>query len=247
MKVTNYRLLLIFIVLSIMHGCTKEEVPYFSGSNSANFWLHHYNYSFYGATTAELPQDTIVLDIAIVGRLAVNDRYASAEAVFDPEGTPQEECLTTASTDQYKILGGVIKANSQYGKFKILVKNSELLSNEEFLKLKIKMVENKDFAIGLRENNSITLTWSRKFLPPVTWEAMRFFFCSVYSTRVYRIFMEVTGLKEFYFYQGQITMQEAYVMGKNFGDKVREISAIQGSPLLHDDGENAGLPIIPKY
>ncbi|MDD4296816.1 MAG: DUF4843 domain-containing protein [Ruminiclostridium sp.] len=247
MKITNYRLVLNLLVLITMFGCNKEDVPYFSGSNSANFWLHHYNYSLFGATTSELPQDTIVLDIALVGRLADYDRYADAEAVPDLAGTPEDERLTTATPDQYKILEGIIKANEQYGKLKVLIKNPEILANQEFLKLKIKMVENEDFGIGLKENNSITLTWSRKYLPPATWVAMRFFFCSVYSTRVYRIFMEVTGLKEFYYYEGKITMQEAYVMGKNFGNRVRELSAIQGSPLLHDDGENAGLPIVPIY
>ncbi|OFY44990.1 MAG: hypothetical protein A2X18_13685 [Bacteroidetes bacterium GWF2_40_14] len=247
MKKTNYRLVLSFLVLMTFFGCKKVEVPYFSGSNSANFWLHQYNYSLFGATTTELPEDTIILDIAIVGRLADYDRYATAKAVPDSAGTPEDKRLTTATPDQYKIIGGIIKANEKIGKFKVLIKNPEVLATRESLKLKIMMAENEDFKIGLRENNWVALTWSRKFLPPATWHAMRFFFCSVYSTQVYKIFMSVTGLKEFYYYEGKVTMQEAYVMGKNFGDRVRALSAIQGSPLLHDDGENAGLPIIPIY
>jgi hypothetical protein len=246
MKLLYYKLVLCLLVLIPIFGCKKEVIPYFIGGDSANFWLHVYNFSLFGATTAQKPQDTIILDIALSGKLADHDRFASAVAVPDPAGTPDASRLTTATSDQYQILGGVIKANAQYGKFKILVKNPELLANQDLL-LKIKMTENADFVLGLAENNFVNLKWSRKILQPATWNAMRFFFCATYSTQVYKIFMEVTGLKEFYYYQGQITQEEGFVMGKNFGDRVRQLSAQQGSPLLHDDGANAGLPIVPIY
>src|SRR3989339_555493 len=141
MKKTNYRLVLSFLVLMTFFGCKKVEVPYFSGSNSANFWLHQYNYSLFGATITELPEDTIILDIAIVGRLADYDRYATAKAVPDSAGTPEDKRLTTATPDQYKIIGGIIKANEKIGKFKVLIKNPEVLATRESLKLKIMMAE----------------------------------------------------------------------------------------------------------
>jgi hypothetical protein len=246
MKLKIYRLALSSLVLITLFGCKKEVIPYFSGGNSANFWLHVYNFSLFGATTAVKPQDTIILDIALSGKISDKDRIASAVAVPDLPGTPEASRLTTATPDQYQILGGVIKAKELYGKFKIVVKNPELLANQDLL-LKIKMVETQDFVLGLTENNYINLKWSRKILQPATWNAMRFFFCATYSTQVYKIFMEVTGLKEFYYYQGQITQEEGFVMGTNFGNRVRQLSALQGSPLLHDDGVNAGLPIVPIY
>lgn len=246
MKLKNYRLALCFLVLMTSFGCKKEVIPYFTGGNSANFWLHVYNFSLFGATTAVKPQDTIILDIALSGKLEDHDRIASAVAVPDPAGTLDAARLTTATPDQYQILGGVIPAKQLYGKFKILVKNPELMANQDLL-LKIKMTETADFVLGLTENNYINLKWSRKILQPATWNAMRYFFCATYSTQVYKIFIEVTGLKEFYYYQGQITAEEGFVMGTNFGNRVRALSALQGSPLLHDDGANAGLPIIPIY
>lgn len=246
MKLANYKLILCFIVLITMFGCKKETIPYFTGNDSANFWVHSFNFSLYGATTTQLPQDTAILDIALSGKLADHDRTVMAVAVPDPAGTADTNRLTTATPDQYQILGGVIKANQQYGKFKIVVKNPSILATQDLL-LKVKMTQTTDFVPGLAENNYVNIRWSRKFLQPATWKAMRFFFCATYSTQVYRIFMEVTGLKEFYYYEGLVTQQEGEVMGRNFGNRVRALSAQQGSPLLHDDGPNAGLPIIPIY
>lgn len=33
--------------------------------------------------------------------------------------------------------------------------------------------------------------------------------------------MQVTGLKEFYYYEGIVSVDEAYVMGRNFGNVLR--------------------------
>ncbi len=247
MKIMNYKLILSLLAFSVLYSCTKEEVPYFSGKDSANFWIHTQNLSLYGKTPAELPQDTIVMDIALSGRRADYDRFTTAVAVEDTAGTPEESKKTTAAPGTYIILGGTIPANELNGKFKVVLKNTSALDNDASVKLRIKMVETEDFVIGLRENNYIDIVWSRAILQPPTWRAMRFFFCAVYSTTVYKIFMEVTGLKEFYYYEGQISQEEGFVMGKKFGDRVRELSAQQGSPLLHEDGLNAGLPIIPIY
>ena len=146
----------------------------------------------------------------------------------------------------YKILGGVVKANEEYGKFMVEVYNSNELKDNE-LKLNLAIKDNKDFSVGLNENRSITITWSQKIMQPTTWRAMRFFFCSTYSTQVYKVFMQATGLKEFYYYEGIVSVDEAYVMGRNFGNIVRAYEKEHGTPMLHDDGTAAGTPIIPLH
>lgn len=242
------KIIFLFSLMSFfITGCNKEEVKFFDGDNSVNFWQHVWRQSLFGASTAELPQDTMILDIALSGRTASYDRQAMAVAVEDEQGTPQEAKKTTAKPNQYQILGGIIPADSMYGKFKVVIMNPESLADNSELRLRIRMVENKDFVVGLRENSFIDLAWSRAILQPPTWRAMRFFFCATYSTTVYKIFMEVTGLKEFYYYEGEITQEEGWVMGKKFGDRVRELSALQGSPLLHEDGPAAGTPIVPIH
>jgi len=247
MKIMNYKLILSILVFSVLYGCAKEEVPYFSGKDSANFWLHAQNLSLYGKTPAEMPQDTIIMDIGLSGRTADYDRFATAVAVEDAAGTDEESKKTTAAPGTYEIIGGVIPANEFNGKFKVVLKNTSALDNDASVKLRIKMIETDDFTVGIKENNYFDILWSRTILEPSTWGAMQYFFCAVYSTTVYKIFMEVTGLKEFYYYEGLVTVEEGSVMGTKFGNRVRELSAQQGSPLLHEDGQNKGLPIIPIY
>lgn len=238
----------VFLIGALLWGaCEKEEVPYFNGQDSANFWIHVTNHSLFGATTEELPQDTIELNIALSGQIKDYDRFVKMVVREDPPGTPDDLRRTTASPDHYEILGGVIPAGEIYGKAKFVVKNPAILETQPNLKARLEIVDNEHFGLGLMENNYINITWSREILQPETWRAMRFFFCAVYSTQVYKIFMEVTGLTQFYYYEGEISQEEGWVMGRKFGDRVRELSAQQGSPLLHDDGPNAGLPIIPIH
>lgn len=248
MKTQITKWVLISIFIATFQSCKEEEVPYFSGENSANFWQHLSNFSFLGATTQEKSQDTVLLNIALVGQMVDRDRKVDVVAVEDDSNTPLDKKFTTATPNDYKILGGLIAANQQHGQVKVIVKNQESLaeSNSD-LKLRLEIVPNQDFGIGLSENSVLDLRWSREILPPTTWNEMRFFFCATYSTRVYKIFMEVTGLREFNYYAGEISRDEALVLGKKFGDRVRELSAQQGSPLLHDDGESKGLPIVPVY
>ncbi len=228
-------------------GCEKSELEPYTGKNTVGFWVHSVNHSFYGEGVETLPKDTIVLDLAVTGDIVDYDRYVEGTFIPDAEGTKEEDLKNTAVAGKdYTILGGVVKANEEYGKFKVEVINRDELKDKE-LKLNLTIKENKDFSIGLNENRSIVITWSQKVMRPATWNAMRFFFCSTYSTQVYRIFMQVTGLKEFYYYEGIVSVDEAYVMGRNFGNVVRAYEKEHGTPMLHDDGTAAGTPIIPLH
>lgn len=248
MKVEKIKLIVSVLAILILTGCKKEEIIFFNGNASANFWDHEYGHSFFGVDEHVISADTLVFKIAIVGPIANYERKVMAAAVPDPKGTDSVNRFTTATPDQYEILGGTIPADSLYGNFKVVVKNSTYLSTPKTeLRLKIRMIETKDMKVGLVENNYINIKWSREVLRPVTWRAMRFFFCSTYSTAVYRLVIQTTGLKQFYYYEGIVSVDEAYVLGRKFGDLVRKLSAEQGSPILHDDGEKAGLPIDPIY
>lgn len=243
---TLRKIVIIILFIGLNTACKKQDIPYYTGGDSANFWTRSQNHSLFGASATELPQDTIVLNISLAGHMADYDRIVRAEAVEDEVGMSDAQKRTTANPGQYKILDGVIPANKLTGTIKVVVKNDEVLEKSE-LKLRVKMISTEDFVVGLRENNYLDLKWSRMILQPPTWRAMRFFFCATYSTQVYKIFMEVTGLKEFYYYEGQVSQEEGFVMGTNFAKRVRELSAQQGSPLLHDDGPAKGQPIVPIY
>ncbi|MBL1409499.1 DUF4843 domain-containing protein [Sphingobacterium faecale] len=234
------------LTLCIGSSCKKQDIMYYTGDDSANFWTRVQNHSFFGANEQEMAQDTVTLNVALVGKFASYDRVVRAEVVEDAADTPIEERKTTASIGQYKILPGVIPANELIGNIKVIVKNTSDLADGD-LKIRLKMVESEFFKVGLRENNYMDLKWSRLVLQPVTWGAMRVFFCATYSSQVYRIFMEVTGMKELYYFEGKVSAEEATVMGVKFAKRVRELSEQQGKPLVHDDGPKKGEPIIPVY
>lgn len=228
-------------------GCKKEELKSYVGGNSVGFWIHSVNHSLYGMSNEELPKDTVVLDIAISGYTTDYDRKVDAEAIPDDKDTPKDKLKNTAIEGiHYNILGGIVKAGNEYGKLYVEIINNDLLENDE-LKLNLAIKENKDFTDGLSENKSIVITWSRVIMKPATWNAMRYFFCADYSTQVYKIFMQVTGLKQFYYYENVVSVEEARVMGRNFGNVVRQYEKEHGTPMLHDDGTKKGLPIIPIY
>ena len=248
MKYIKRITLLLISCTVLLNGCEEDEVPFYTGENSANFWDHVKNHSLFGADRQQLPQDTVVVNIAVIGEMTDYDRPVKGVAKEDEPGTEAKNKLTTATPDQYEILGGVVPANSLNGTFKIVVKNPDLLGEPgKQLKLRVEMAPNEHFGHGMRENNYLNLLWSREILQPATWNAMRFFFCATYSTQVYKVFMEVTGLKEFYYYQGVISEAEGRVMGKKFADRIRAMAIEQGSPILHDDGTLAGTPIQTIY
>ena len=228
-------------------SCEKSELQGYTGGNTVGFWEHYMNHSLYGLGSDELPVDTVTLDIAATGDVVDYDRVVEGTFIPDEPGTPEDELKNTAVEGKdYKLLGGVIPANEIYGKFKLLIINNDYL-DDKTLKLNLTIKENKDFMPGLKQNKNIVLSFSRKIMRPKTWNAMRFFFCATYSTQVYKVFMEATGLKEFYYYEGIVTQEEGYVMGRNFGNIVRKYEEEHGTPMLHDDGPAAGQPIIPIH
>ena len=241
------KIMLLLVGAALVTGCEKSGLQPYTGGNTVGFWVHSINHSFYGEGVETLPKDTIVLDLAITGDVVDYDRHVDGTFILDAAGTEEKDLKNTAVEGKdYKILGGVVKANEEYGEFMVEVYNTDELKEKE-LKLNLAIKENEDFSVGFGENRSITITWSQKIMQPTTWRAMRFFFCSTYSTQVYKIFMQVTGLKEFYYYEGIVSVDEAYVMGRNFGNVLRAYEKEHGTPMLHDDGTAAGTPIVPLH
>lgn len=233
--------------LLLLTGCEKDGLVEYTGGDSVGFWTHSINHSLYGATVSELPRDTIVLNLSITGELRDYDRLVTAACIPDKVGTAKEDLKNTAVEGKdYNLLGGVVKANEASGKYRIEIINNDFLKANE-LKLNLGLEANEDFEVGLQENSSIAIVWSQRIMQPATWSAMRFFFCATYSTQVYKVFMQATGLKEFYYYEDIVSAEEATVMGRNFGNIIRAYEKEHGTKMLHDDGAAAGTPIIPIH
>ena len=246
------RILAIAVLLAavVFTGCKEDELMLYNGGDRACFWNHTQTFSFYGASESALPKDTIELEINLMGNLSDHDRVVTGEAYIDPAGTPEDEKKTDAPTSKYRILGGVIPANSVEGRFYVEVQNADA-DAEKTYKMRLIITESEEIGPGLAENYYIDLSWSRKLLKPSTWNAMRFFFCSVYSTEVYRIIIESCGIHEFYYYDADpatgraLSQYEGWILGKKFSDYCWAYKEQHGTFPLHDDGTNAGMQIEP--
>lgn len=228
-------------LMVVFCSCDKEGLVDYHGGNCVNFQKHEAFLSFLGMTPAEMPDAILEVKLAINGFTSDKDRYVKVGVVADDPATAAEERKTTATPSDYKILEGVIKKDDVYGTLKIELYNNARLQNED-LKLRLALLESDDFEPGLAENIEIDITWTQKLVQPMTWERMRSFFCQEYSTLAYKTIIKVTGLGEI---PTEMKNEELRVLGRKFGDYVRQYEIDNGKPMIHDDGASKGTRIIP--
>lgn len=237
MKKAKYILYMAIAVISILQvSCKKEEIASFTANSAVNFTTTQLDYSFLGNPSAEYIQD---IEVRIMGNTADHDRTFNAVVVNDAS--------TTAKPDQYRIIGGVVKAGQFTGKLSVAVINSTEL-NTATVKVKLKLTDSGDFKAGNIENNEFVLGWTSQIIVPA-WTYYRSFFSTASSNNVYRIIVEVTGLKTLtaaeYRAMGQIAAEAA---GTKFGDYVKQWNLDHPTDhLKHDNGTLAGQDIVPLY
>ena len=138
------KIMLLLVGAALVTGCEKSGLQPYTGGNTVGFWVHSINHSFYGEGVETLPKDTIVLDLAITGDVVDYDRHVDGTFILDAAGTEEKDLKNTAVEGKdYKILGGVVKANEEYGEFMVEVYNTDELKEKE-LKLNLAIKENED-------------------------------------------------------------------------------------------------------
>ena len=261
MKKFNFYILMVMAgLMATLSGCKKEPLLPYTGGDRVCFQTHAANYSFFEKSVAEYPTNSVRLKLYIMGFSKPYDRTVTGAALDDDPNTPEAQRLTTAAPSDYRILGGVIPANSVEGWFDIELINQDKLAIET-LRLNLAITENEHFLPGLKENYTYRLTWSQRLLQPRTWSRMALRLCATYSSQVYRIYIMLTGLTEMCMTDSDMgpdpennpsdrvlptAVSTAY--GYLFGNYIRAYNATHpDAPMLHDDGLMAGAPIIPIY
>ena len=81
------------------------------------------------------------------------------------------------------------------------VSNPNLLNlGTPTLTLRLKLIDNNEIqAGGWLDYLTIDLTWSSDVVQPATWNSMRWFTCTQYSSNVFRAYIAATGLLEMYY------------------------------------------------
>jgi hypothetical protein len=231
------RILSILLGVILLFGaCREEEIMTYDTSRAGvNFVSSKGDYTFLYNQEDEYTQE---IQVQILGDTAGYDRTFRVEVV---------DSMTTASSEQYEILGGIVKAGEFYGTLSVKLYNSDMLADAT-LTIGFQITDSDDFRPGNIESRQFKLSFTDKVVVP-TWSYLRYFFCATASTECYRIFVQVTGLTQF-----TITEYRAYgtagatALGTQFGDYIMQWNKDHpDNHLKHDDGAMAGQDIIPVY
>jgi len=227
-------MLLVGIIFTL-NSCKKDEISSFTAKEAVNFTTASANYSFLGNPEKEYIQ---TIPVRILGNPSTKERTFSVSVVND--------AITTATSEQYRIIGGVVKPGEFTGTLSVALINSSEL-NSKTVNLKLKLSDSGDFKAGNVETSEFVVGWTNQILVP-SW-SYRYFFTSVASTNAYRIIVQVTGLKTLtaaeFRAKGQI---ECETLGTKFGDYVKQWNKDHPSDRLkHDSGTLNGQDIVPLY
>jgi hypothetical protein len=233
----RFCLIIIVMVGIVLQSCKKKDITGFSAAPAVNFTSTSTVYSFLGNSQNEYIQE---IEVKIMGNATNVDRTLTAQVVND--------ATTTATPDQYEVIGGVVKAGSFLGKLSVKVKNSAPLNAKEVY-VKLKLIDGADLKAGNKENITYVLGWTNKIVVPTTWTYFNIFFATK-STQVYRLIVQTTGITSLTGAQYSAMGGEAAATaaGTKFGDYVKQWNLDHpNDPLKHDDGTAAGQLIVPKY
>lgn len=217
-------------------ACEEEQITSFEDYSAVNFVSKSIEYSFLGNAEGEYIQEA---NVRIMGNVRDYDRLFKVEVIKDT--------LTTASTDQFEIIDGVVNAGEFTGALSVKVLNSAVLDSTK-VSIHLKIVDSEDFNKGNLETNELIITWSNKIVVPV-WSYFKYFFCATASTSCYRAIVEATGYKKFTSTEYRAVGGDgAIAIGTTFGNYVKQWNLDHpNNHLKHDDGSLAGEEIIPKY
>jgi hypothetical protein len=206
-------------IVILLNSCEKAELTPFQAPAAINFsdsTAYKLAYTF-----LTNPEDEYIqkIPVRVLGDTVGYDRHFTAEVVQDTS--------TTATSAQYEVLGGIVKAGEFTGTLSVKLRNSPELETST-VSLKLKLVDSEDFKAGNIESN---------------------YFISVASTAAYRAIVLSTGLTSLtaaeYVAMGQTG---AEVLGTQFGDYVKQWNLDHPNDhLKHDDGTQAGQEIVPLY
>lgn len=223
-------------MLMLQASCKKDEISSFSANPAVNFTIPSTDYSFLGNPATEHIQE---IDVKIMGNAADHDRTFTAVVVND--------AATTAKPNQYRVIGGIVKAGQFTGKLSVAVLKSDELNTSK-VNVKLRLVDSGDFKAGNIETSEFVLGWTNQVVLP-SWTYYRIFFSAASSNKAYQLIVQVTGLKTLtvaeYRAMGQIA---AEAQGTKFGDYVKQWNLDHPNDRLkHDTGTSAGLDIVPLY
>lgn len=224
------------VLVAVLPSCSKKDLTAFKADAAVNFIETLTEYSFLGNPDKEYIQE---IEVRVIGDSTNYDRQFTAEPIMDTN--------TTASAEQYQILGGIVKAGKFTGVLRIKLINSPELATTQ-VSLKVKLVNSNDFKAGNKEASEFKVRWTGKVILPA-WSIFRLYFTTSASTAAYKLIVQLTGLKTLSPSEhGRLGVAAAQALATKFGDYVKQWNIDHPNDhLKHDDGALAGKEMVPLY
>ena len=226
------------LALCFLASCESSDIMLYQQNAAVYFEAGNFSYSF-----LEDPQATskvIKLAVDISGTQVDYDRKFIVER-------PDNDTLTTAEEDQYKIHEGIIKANEYNGVVEVEIFKDERLKDSIYT-LALEIKPNEDFQ-EVRLNKSILkLSFTDQVIKPANWGWLRWYFGKAFSTRWWKFICDATGRTSLPYYPTHPdketwnwdadTLQAYQTIVRIALEKYN--AKHPDEPLTHDDGAYAG-------
>lgn len=155
--------MVLFVAALFLTGCEKSEIFSYEQHAAVYFTQDNYNYSFLenpeaGSYTLKLPCD-------ISGLMTDYDREIKVRV------SPVDS-LTTAEPFQYRIVGGMVKANEYAGSVEVELFRNELL-DDSIYQVALEIVPNQDFPEIRLSQKTMLVSFTNKVIQPAGWSRLR--------------------------------------------------------------------------
>lgn len=195
----NYFMIMICTILVI--GCTKDEIPFYTGDDSIAFYIHanekdSIDYSF-AMNLANTTSDTIPLKMRVQGYVSTRDRKVKVVAT---DGT------TARLGEDFVLPEVVVPAGAQTINYPLIVNNTAIMRDKS-LRIVLKVEATEDFSIGTigqEIGNTIAIPVykidvSNIILDNARWSntSDQYKYFGKYSCEKYRFIVNVLGVTDF--------------------------------------------------
>lgn len=241
MKTRN--LIVISLLIILLSACQKQEVALFEQLPGVHFTIAEYSYSFKEKLNVE--KDTIKLPLEIYGEIASTDRKVSV--VLVEEDTAH---VTTIQPERYKVLEGVVPAESSSGTVSIELNYGKELEDSVYV-FYLKIEPNNEFQeVGFKKK-TVKINVTAKEIQPANWTGCLASFFGAYSTRWWEFIKETTQRTSLPYWEYRnpdpvtwwMTQAEFYANVAVVKTALRKYNEGPDGPLMHDDGPNKGKPV----
>lgn len=191
--------LTIFILLVLVLGCKKSEIPTYHGADGISFYISYFanpdsiNYSF-ALQPAQKQRDTVFIPMRLVGKPSANPRTFKLRAT---------DSSTARNNVDYILPNATLPANQLSVNYPLIVLNSPEMKTTTF-KLMLEVAPGADLVAGapgvaadLSANlKRMKVNITNQLIRPTYWDNLEFLF-GTFSVVKFQFMIKVSGLTNF--------------------------------------------------